>query len=339
MTRTAERAEQSLLGAALLRPSLLPGLRWIHPGDFRLPAHGHLWRVLHHLGPGHVSPTAVSTTLQQAEPGLRNSLSPNVLAGLVEACPAPDHAPLYGGMVLESALHRTVERVGSDLRTRAAHGTPDEAAELLAEARQAAAEVPGLGVRWALAPETVRNLLDTTPDNLPDRVLFQQRGRVDPEAERVVVASLLRYPDQAPEIGYLRGEDFADHHHAATFEAIGRLTERRAPIDPLTVAWESQRAGGPQPQVDQLMELHREGVPGQADYAGRTVVGTAALDRLDHTGRQIQAHAMDPALDVPHLLDRTAGAVAPLDQTHDRLLGAVEPEIATPAPLPMEADL
>jgi hypothetical protein len=88
------------------------------------------------------------------------------------------------------------------------------------------------------------------------------------------------------------------------------------------------------------MELDREAMPGQADYAGRTVAGTAALDRLDHIGRQIQAHAANPALDVPHLLDRTAGAVAPLDQTHDRLLGAAALDVLPPPPKkPAEIEL
>lgn len=329
------RAEQALLGAGMLRPAQLPDLRWIVPGDFSTAAHGWLWNALHRLPADQVSPVTVTQAVAAADPGTRQILAPHRIAWMVDVCPQPAHAPLYGGMVLEAALHRTVDLVGSDLRTRAAHASLEEADRMIADAVATGQQLPGMGVRWATVPETVRNLLDTASDRSPAPAPALTRTHLDPAAEQAVVASLLRYPQQMDQMRWLRSADFADPANAAVYRAIERLTERRAPVDALTVAWEAQRAGGLVPDAADLDRLDHAGAPGQAEYAGRTVLDAAALDRLDHAGAHVAQLAADTSLSVPALLGNATNAIAPLATTHQRLLAAESPTLTnSPAALP-----
>ncbi|MGK4586078.1 DnaB-like helicase N-terminal domain-containing protein [Kitasatospora sp. HPMI-4] len=345
MSGTVERAEHALLGAVILRPEQLPGLRWIDPVDFATPARGWLWNALHRMGPDRVHPVAITAALADADPGTRQILAPHRVAGMVASCPNAAHAPLYGGMVLEAALHRAVDFVGSDLRTRAAHGQLDEADQLVADAVATGQQLPGMGVRWATVPETVRSLLDTAADRPPTPAPPLVRSRVDAVAEETTVASLLRYPQQMEEVGrWLHAADFADSQHAAVYRAIERLTQRQAPIDALTVTWEAQRGTVPLDPAH-LDRLERDSLPGQAEYAGRAVLGAAALDRLDHAGAHVTQLAADTSLSVPALLTASSAAIAPLTATHQRLLAldgpTQNPETAgVPAPrAEMEIDL
>ncbi|MFD0351841.1 DnaB-like helicase N-terminal domain-containing protein [Kitasatospora aburaviensis] len=129
------------------------------------------------------------------------------------------------------------------------------------------------------------------------------------------------------EIGrWLHAADFSDPVNASVYRAIERLADRRAPVDPLTVTWEAQRAGGVVPDSALLEELGRSAAPGQAEYAGAAVLGAAALDRLDHAGTHVAQLAADASLSVPTLLASASSAIAPLEATHQRLQ-----QIDTPA--------
>ncbi|GAA2836852.1 DnaB-like helicase N-terminal domain-containing protein [Kitasatospora aburaviensis] len=325
--RPTDYAEQALLGGALLRPTQLRNLRWITPQDFSNPARAWLWNTLHRMPADQVSPMAVTTAARSADAGTQRLLSPHHLAGFVDACPNPSSAPLYGGMVLESSLHRLVDSIGSELCTRAAHGSPDEVGDLVADAVRGGRELPGMAVRWATVPETVRSLLDTTSDRSPDPAPALVRSRTDPPAEHATIASLLVWPQQMEEIGrWLHAADFSDPVNASVYRAIERLADRRAPVDPLTVTWEAQRAGGVVPDSALLEELGRSAAPGQAEYAGAAVLGAAALDRLDHAGTHVAQLAADASLSVPTLLASASSAIAPLEATHQRLQ-----QIDTPA--------
>lgn len=344
MSGIVGRAEHALLGAVMLRPAQLPSLRWVTPADFSAPAHGWLWNRLHRMDPARIDPVAVTQALADADPGTRQILAPHRLAGMVDACPTPAHAPLYAGMVLESALHRTVDFVGSDLRTRAAHGLPDEVDQLVGEAVATGQQLSGLGVRWATVPETVRSLLDTGSDQPPAPAPALVRSRVDPLAEQAVVSSLLRYPQQMDEVGrWLHAADFAESDNATVYRAVERLAQRRAPVDPLTVAWEAQRASGALLDPAWLTRLDHDAAPGQAEYAGRAVLGASALDRLNHAGAHVAQLAADTSLSVPALLTQAGGAIAPLAATHQRLLAVDTPAHTTAAPdqprTEMEIDL
>lgn len=338
--RIARRAEQALLGAGLLQPTALHALRWIPPGAFSVPAHQELWRTLHTLPAEQVTPMAVSAALAGAEPGVRSILTPSYLATLVAACPDPGRAPLYGGMTLEAAIHRGVERAGEALRTTAQTVETDLTVEALADAEPAARRLEAFAGAWQQAPETVRTLLEVAPEEPP--VLAERPGpvRTDVQAEAETVASLMYRPEQLAEVRWLDPEDFSDPQLRSAYRAMSALDERHAPVDPLTVAWQAARQPGPQPSHDLLDALDRGGMAGIAATTAEQVLTTAALDRLDAAGHRMRTAARHPGLPPPALLDDAERALQPVEQDRERLHHAEhdhEREPADQEPAPPEA--
>lgn len=313
MSDRHQAAEEALLGAVLLRPTQLPTVGWLAPSDFAKPAHGHLWNVLQQLGPDRITPSAVGELLEDAEPGLRAHLSPARLQAMTQRCPQPSTAPLYGGMVLEGSVHRAVERAGSRLQHRTT--TVDQLDTVTAavdEGRDVEKGLEQLAARWQRAPETVRSLLDGQHEPTP--VPTRDRAYGDTAAERATVASLLRWPSQ--DVQWLSPEDFTDPEMGSAFRAVQTLVDRGAPVDPLTVAWESQRRQDPQPAVEELQQLDAEGVPAEAEYVGYEVLGRSALDQMDASGARLQHFGQDAALPPAALVHRSERELSEL--AHDR---------------------
>ncbi|GAA2110743.1 DnaB-like helicase N-terminal domain-containing protein [Streptomyces synnematoformans] len=335
--RVARRAEQALLGAGLLRPAALTALRWIPPGAFARPAHPALWRLLHSLPAEQVTPMAVTAALADAEPGVRSVLSPSYLATLVAACPDPGRAPLYGGMTLEAAIHRGVERAGEGLRTTAQNVEIDLADQALADVAPAAQRLGAFGRAWQQAPETVRTLLEVDPEEPPTLAARSGPVRTDVQAEAETVASLMYRPAQLAEVRWLNADDFSDPQLRGAYRAMSALDARHAPVDPLTVAWQAARQPGPQPSHDLLDALDRGGMAGIAATTGEKVLATAALDRLDAAGHRMRTAARHPGLPPAALLDDAGRALAPVERDRERLHHAehdheCEPADQEPAP-------
>lgn len=110
------RAEQAVLGSVLLDPGQLSHLDWLAPDHFDRPVHQALFAALRKLRadghPGLAADTSVplswvTDTVEEAYHHVRG-LSAVYAHSLVSACPRPEHAPAYGRMVLEGAIHRSV---------------------------------------------------------------------------------------------------------------------------------------------------------------------------------------------------------------------------------------
>lgn len=110
------QAEQAVLGAVLLDPGQLDRLGWLEPEHFYRPAHQALFAALRHLrkagqpvltADGTVPLAWVSDAVAEAGKHTRG-LTSVYAHTLISACPRPAHAPVYGRMVLEGAIHRTV---------------------------------------------------------------------------------------------------------------------------------------------------------------------------------------------------------------------------------------
>lgn len=344
MKKLTLKAEEALLGAMLHRPEALPSMRWIPPGTFSRPDYAALWQTLHSIDFSKVAPNDVPAAVTAAvakieEPGIRQTLTPSRLSNLANAsvCPNPQTAPLYGGMVLEAAIHRAVEHAGETLRDTARQAEVDQALKALEQADKTGQRLAQLDAAWKTAPETVRNLLDTQPVEPVTPVPRTERARVDLQAEGETVASLLYEPRQLREVtGWLEDRDFSHPQLAAVYQAMRTLDERHAPIDPLTVAWEAQRHPGPQPSDQVLAELQEAGMGGTAAYTAEQVLHTAALDRLDAVGHDLRNYARHPALPVSALVDHAGQALEPVQADHQRIQHAErEPELASdkePAP-------
>lgn len=342
MKRLTRTAEEALLGAMLFRPEALPSMRWIPPGAFSRPDHAALWQTLHRINFSKVAPNDVPATVTQAvagieEQGNRHLLTPSRLAQLASACPDPRTAPLYGGMTLEAAIHRSVEHAGEQLRHTARQAEVDQARQALEQADKTGKRLAALDAAWKAAPETVRNLLDTKPEQPVTPVPRTGRARTDVQSEAETVASLLYQPGQMAEVtGWLKDQDFSHPELAAVYRAMVTLDERHAPIDPLTVAWEAQRHPGAQPSEEVLAELEQAGMGGTAAYTAEQVLNTAALDRLDAAGHDLRNYARHPALAPSALVDHAGQALEPVTADHQRIQHAErEPELASdkePAP-------
>ncbi|MFM9625065.1 DnaB-like helicase N-terminal domain-containing protein [Streptomyces turgidiscabies] len=347
MKNLTHKAEEALLGAVLFRPQALPELRWIPPGTFSRPDHAALWGVLQSIDltkiPPKALPAAVSAAVARIEdPGIRHMLSPDRVQALANpgVCPDPARAPLYGGMVLESAIHRAVEHAGEQLRHTARRTEVDQALKALEHADGTGRRLAQLEAAWKAAPETVRNLLDTQPEQPVTPVPRAERVRLDLQAETETVASLLAEPRQLAEVPWLHDRDFTHPELQTVYRAMRTLDARRAPIDPLTVAWEAQRHPGAQPSDQALAELQHAGNPGHAAWTGEQVLHTAALDRMDEAGHDIRNYGRHPSLAPGALIDHAGQALEPCRDDHERiqhaerepeLTGDTEPVPAAPA--------
>lgn len=345
MKKLPVRAEEALLGAMLHRPEALPSMRWIPPAIFSRPDHAALWGVLHSIDFSKVDrneiPAAVTAAVAQiGDQGIRHTLSPSRISQLANAsvCPNPRNAPLYGGMVLETAIHRAVEHAGETLRDTARQAEVDQALQALEQADKTGKRLAQLEAAWKTAPETVRNLLDTTPEQQVTPVPRAERARVDIQAEGETVASLLYEPRQLREIGPLQEKDFSHPQLAAAYRAMRTLDERHAPIDPLTVAWEAQRHPGPNLSDQVLAELQDAGMGGTAAYTAERVLHTAALDRLDAAGHDLRNYARHPALAPSALVGHAEQALEPVTADRERIRHAErEVEMAPPDTEPAPA--
>lgn len=344
MKRLTHQAEEALLGAMLHRPEALPSMRWIRPGTFSRPDYAALWGVLHSIDFSQVTaadiPAVVTAGVAKIEePGIRQALTPSRIAHLANAsvCPNPGTAPLYGGMVLEAAIHRAVEHAGEQLRDTARQADVDEALRALGQADKTGQRLAQMDAAWKSAPETVRNLLDTQPEQEVAPVPRTERARTDLRAEGETVASLLYEPRQLHEVtGWLQEKDFSHPQLAAVYQAMRTLDQRHAPIDPLTVAWEAQRHPGPNPSDQVLAELQEAGMGGIAAHTAERVLHTAALDRLDAAGHDLRTFARHPGLAPSALVEHAGQALEPVHADHQRIQYAErEPELASdqePAP-------
>lgn len=110
------RAEESLLGAMLLRPeAIAAAVPVVGPGDFYKPAHGALFAALaDQWGRGqHPDPTTVAPALDETTLGELGG--PAQLVTLQAGCPATSNAGAYARQVAETAGWRKLIAAGAEI--------------------------------------------------------------------------------------------------------------------------------------------------------------------------------------------------------------------------------
>ncbi|NED78736.1 helicase DnaB, partial [Streptomyces sp. SID11233] len=98
-----------------LDPGQLAHLGWLAPAHFERPAHRALFSAMctlrdkHHpaLAGDDVPLSWITDAVAEAGRHVRG-LTDVYAHSLVQGCPHPEHAPVYGRMVLEGAIHRTI---------------------------------------------------------------------------------------------------------------------------------------------------------------------------------------------------------------------------------------
>ncbi|MEU1906580.1 DnaB-like helicase N-terminal domain-containing protein [Streptomyces hygroscopicus] len=260
---------------------------------------------------------------------------------LIAACPRPAHAPVYGRMVLEGAIHRTVAAYATRLHQMARADTLRGSAEdTLRYVRVLLDVLSDLARRWGTDSRPV-----APPTPLPQPAAAHQ----PPVSEKLLadeeylLAVLTAHPDALGDlVGWLRPEDFAEPGHGRIYRCLGALHHRGEPIDEVTVLWEAQRRGaladGTLTAEDVLRLCDSTSAAGIADYLGEQVVRASLVRTAADAARQVRALADDESLVPGRLIGYALHALSPLEDIRRRwraATGAPEAASATPrAPQP-----
>lgn len=351
-------AEQAVLGAVLLNPDQLPHLDWLAPDHFHRPVHQALFTSLRKLhSDGH---PAVGTDEPAPPRGTRGAWPDRITVGgntpvlrqwvtdavdnaalhargltaayahtLISACPRPEHAPVYGRMVLEGAIHRTVAQHAIRLHQAArADALKGEVEGALRSADILTGVLTDLARRWGTEPRPV------APSASPPTSAAVPPVKADlvAEDEHFLLAVLVEQPQALDEVvAWLRPGDFADPAHGQVYRCLGALHHRSEPIDRITLLWEAQQRGllaDGTLSGEQLTALCDSAVPGSADWFAQRVMRSSLTRTAAASARSVRALAEGEALGPGRLINAALHALGPLSEVRTRWATAN----ATPTP-------
>ncbi|MFJ4123767.1 DnaB-like helicase N-terminal domain-containing protein [[Kitasatospora] papulosa] len=321
-------AEQAVLGAVLLDPEQLTHLEWLAAGHFYRPVHQALFDALRKLrDDGHPALSAdgplplswVTDAVGEAGQHVRG-LTAAYAHTLIQACPRTEHAPVYGRMVLEGAIHRTVAQHAIRLHQAArADAVQGEVEGALRTADALAGVLTDLARRWGTDPRPVQPTAG--PSAATDTLPPARSGQVA-EDERFLLAVLAEQPGAMGEVvAWLRPGDFADPANGQLYRCLGALHHRGEPIDRITLLWEAQRRGllaDGTVSSEQLTSVCEGMVPGSADWFGQRVMRSSVTRTAAASARAIRTLAQDEVLGPGRLINHALHALGPLDEVRTR---------------------
>ncbi|WP_127360909.1 DnaB-like helicase N-terminal domain-containing protein [Actinacidiphila soli] len=333
-------AEQAVLGSVLLDPGQLAHLDWLAPDHFYRPVHQALFAALRKLRTdGHPALTAensvplswVTDAVGEASLHVRG-LTAVYAHTLISACPRPGHAPVYGRMVLEGAIHRSVTEHAIRLHQAArAHALQGEVEGALHYADVLTGVLADLARRWGSEP---RPLAPASPPATAPVAPPPVRADQVAEDERFLLAVLVERPKAMDEVvGWLRPGDFADPAHGQLYRCLGALHHRSEPIDRITVLWEAQRRGllaEGTLSTEQLTAICDGVGPGSAEWLGEQVMRSSVTRTAAVSARAIRALAENETLAPGRLISHALHALGPVDDVRTRWQAAN----GRPAPTP-----
>ncbi|MFF2142209.1 DnaB-like helicase N-terminal domain-containing protein [Kitasatospora sp. NPDC058190] len=326
------RGEQAVLGAVLLDPRQLGNLDWLEARDFYRPAHQALFTALRRLrAEGHPALTTkgavplawLTDTLAQAGQHVRG-LTASYPHTLIAACPRPAHAPVYGRMVLEGSIHRTVAEHAARLLSVAQEDAGQaEVQGAVAQADVFVGVLEELAARWGTQPRAA------APGALPITTAGAEPAAAQLEDEQFLLALLVNQDGAIEEVfDWLRPQDFADPGHGQLYRCLGALHHRGEPIDPVTALWEVQRRGlladGTLTE-ERLGPVLRDGAAGSAEWLGEQLLRSSVTRAAVGAALQIAAHADNRRLAPGQLIGHALHALGPLDEVRARWLTATSP--------------
>ncbi|WP_037869612.1 DnaB-like helicase N-terminal domain-containing protein [Streptomyces sp. SPB074] len=317
------RAEQALLGAVLLSPSQLDRLSWLHPDDFHSPHHTALFAAAQAMAPAkpteaQAEPVTLAwpqAILGEAQRRVRG-LSAPYLHDLIASCPYVDHAPVYGRMVLEGSLHRSVLRHATATRqaAREVHrsGLDTALSTALHRVDALAEHLDAVGRRWGAPPRArghapAFNDAVHSPLNLPV------------EHERDLLAALERGRASGLEaISWLEPGDFAAY--GDLFACARALAHRGEPVDTLTLTWEARRRDLLSPENRRRLDAVSRGpAAGSLDWLGERVLASGLLRAIDLAADRVQSMAGDVRYSPARLVHHGRLALETISSPRNRL--------------------
>ncbi|WP_393063040.1 DnaB-like helicase N-terminal domain-containing protein [Streptomyces sp. LN549] len=340
-------AEQAVLGAVLLDPGQLAHLDWLAPEHFDRPAHLALFAALRKLrSDGHPAlateggaiPLSWVTDAVEAAGRHVRGLTAVYAHTLISACPRPEHAPVYGRMVLEGAIHRTIAqhaiRLHQAARSDALQGQVEGA---LHRADVLSGVLSDLAQRWETEPRPVPPVpTPITASADPSPVSAEVC-----EDEQFLLTVLADRPTAMDEVvGWLRPGDFAAPAHGQLYQCLGALHHRGEPIDHITLLWEAQRRGllaDGALTADHFAAICDVVGAGDAGWLGEQVLRSSITRTAATAARQVRALAENEALSPGRLINHALHALGPLDEVRTRWQNATgrspaHPPARAPAP-------
>ncbi|MCX5449864.1 DnaB-like helicase N-terminal domain-containing protein [Streptomyces nigrescens] len=338
-------AEQAVLGAVLLAPGQLRQLGWLAPEHFHRPVHQALFAAMRKLhADRHPASTAENSaplswvTDAVEEAGLHvRGLTASHAHALISACPRPGHAPVYGRMVLEGAIHRSVTahaiRLHQAARADALQGEVEGALRCADVLRDV---LNDLARRWGTEPRPVAPVTPSAPGPVTPPPSWASQVAED---EQILLGVLAERPTSMDEVvGWLRPDDFAAPARGEVYRCLGALHHRGEPIDRITLLWEAQRRGllaDGTLSSDQLAAICDGVGPGSAEWLGEQVMRSSVTRTAAASSRAIRALAENEALAPGRLINQALHALAPLDEVRTRWQSANDrPAPTPPAPSP-----
>ncbi|WP_436318372.1 DnaB-like helicase N-terminal domain-containing protein [Streptomyces caniferus] len=338
-------AEQAVLGAVLLDPGQLRQLDWLTPEHFHRPVHQALFAALRKLHADRHPASAAGNSVPLswvtdavAEAGRHvRGLTASYTHSLISACPRPGHAPVYGRMVLEGAIHRSITehaiRLHQAARADALQGDVEGSLRCAGVLREVLTD---LARRWGTEPRPVDP--GTPPD--PGSPATPAPGWSNvAEEEQILLGVLAERPKGLEEVvGWLRPADFADPARGEVYQCLGALHHRGEPVDRITLLWEAQRRGllaDGTLSRDQITAICDGVGPGSAEWLGEQVMRSSVTRTAAASARAIRALAEDETLAPGRLINHALHALGPFDEVRTRWQAANgRPAPTPPAPLP-----
>ncbi|WP_433892547.1 DnaB-like helicase N-terminal domain-containing protein [Streptomyces sp. CA-111067] len=318
-------AEQALLGALLLEPDQLAGVPDLLPEHFANPSHSALFAAMRTLTPPipeahRASPvwlTAVLTAALITAPGLDTPY----LHTLINACPRPEHAPVYAQMIRAEDVRRTLREHAVRLEQLAHDSTlPEPAAVVLEQADALGRFLDRAEPQWPRQPGPVPRAVPAAATRAP--------GEEDLDAERLLLAAGTARPEDLASLVWLHPEDFGLPLHQGLYRCLTVMVRRGDPVDPITVLWKAQQhavLNGTDPS--QVLDFLSQPA-GSAEHWAEHLYTRALLTTAHTAGREITDLTHDPAHAPHHLIPAARRALAPL--TRIRARRRAPPTAATP---------
>lgn len=319
-------AEQALLGALLLDPGQLADVPDLLPEHFANPSHSALLAAMRTLTPPdpdahRASPVwlmAVLKTAVTTAPGLGTPY----LHTLVNACPRPEHAPVYAQMIRAEHVRRTLREHAVRLEQLTQDcSLPDPVAVVLEQADALGRFLDHTEPQWPRQPGPVPSPIPAAANEAPTEE--------DLDAERLLLAAGTARPQDLAALGWLHPEDFRLPLHQGLYRCLTAMARHGDPIDPITVLWRAQQHAalhGTDP-AHVLDFLHQP--VGSAEHWAEHLYTRALLTTAHTAGREITALTHDPSHAPQHLIPAARRALAPL--TRIRARRRAPPTTATPS--------
>ncbi|MFD6597590.1 DnaB-like helicase N-terminal domain-containing protein [Streptomyces coelicoflavus] len=327
-------AEQALLGALLLDPHRLDDVSGITADSFSTAAHAALYAAISALPRPDPAEHAKNTTwldhvLTTGREQARG-LTATYLHTLIQVCPWPRHAPAYARMVeAEHARRRLLTAAERLVHTVHDVSLPLPVQTVLAEADALAVVVDDIAARFPPRSGVLPRTAAPPPGLARDHTEAV-------EEEQLLLATATARPDDIDSVRWLIPDDLTLPLHAGLWQCLTTLARRDEPVDPVTVLWEAQQRGllddGSEP--GEVLRMLAEPAGSVGHWAERAL-RRSLLTTAEHTGRRVEAYAVDPANTPFQLVVGARRALADIAAVRTRWQHATQatpPQQRRPAP-------